>query len=116
MNAPLHHPIKEAAAAVSELPRRWTAVIQPMMGLWEPVIVEGRALVYGDCGLAWAVSTGYPGASTIFVGWSTVRPTLEAIRAAANPPRETCPPVSFDIEALDGGHDQKSAFWAWRPA
>lgn len=25
-----------------------------------------------------------------------------------------CPPVSFDITAMDGGHDQRSAFASWR--
>jgi hypothetical protein len=113
MNAPLHHPIKEAAAAVS---RDWIAIIQPMMDAWEPVIVNGRPLLYEACGLAWAASKGYPGSTALYMGRSPAAPSVELIRAVANPPRETCPPVSFDVTAMDGGHDQRSAFRAWRSA
>jgi hypothetical protein len=111
MNAPLHHPIKEAAAAVS---REWHAVLRPFMGGWEPVIVNGKPLMFLSPSLARAAASGHPGGTDLYMGCSPVAPTLEAIRAAANPPRETCPPVSFDVTAMDGGHDQKSAFASWR--
>jgi hypothetical protein len=99
---------------MDEVSREWHAVLRPFMGLWEPVVVSGSPLMFQTPGLARAAASGHPGGSDLYMGRSPVAPTLEAIRAAANPPRETCPPVSFDIDALDGGHDQKSAFAAWR--
>lgn len=112
MNAPFI-PTQEATK-VASLP--WTAVVQPCMGRWEPVILAGHPARFNSPGIARAFASGHPGAWAIYMGMSPLPPSMEAIRAVANPPRETCPPVSLDIEAMDGGHDQKSAFASWRPA
>ena len=125
MNAPLRHPTREAGRAPatnypeipdSSISRDWHAVLRPFMGRWEPIVVSGKPLMFLTPGLARAAASGHPGGSDLYMGRSPVAPTLEAIRAAANPPRETCPAVSFDVTAMDGGHDQKSAFRAWRQA
>ena len=112
MNAPLRHP-QEAASAVS-LP--WHVVLRPFMGAWEPVIIAGEALAFNYPNLARAAARGYPGAIDRFMGYSASRPTVEAVRAAANPAPTPCPPVSFDIEAMDayGVPNERSSFDSWR--
>jgi hypothetical protein len=100
---------------MDEVSREWHAVLRPFMGRWEPVLEsDGRPLMFDSARLARAIASGHPGGSDLYMGRSPVAPTLEAIRAVANPPRETCPPVSLDVTAMDGGHDQKSAFASWR--
>jgi hypothetical protein len=108
MNAPFPQ-IKEAASVAS---RDWHAVLRPFLGRWEPVLEsDGRPLMYESARLARAAALGHPGGGCIFMGRWPVAPSVERIREVANPPRETCPPVSFDLDATAS---DRSAFDAWR--
>lgn len=106
MNAPLRHP-QEAASAAS---REWHAVLRPFLGGWEPVIIDGEPLMYAFPGPANSAAIGYRGTS-LFMGRSPVAPTLERIRAAANPERLPAAPVSVDIDAMES---DRSSFDVWR--
>jgi hypothetical protein len=94
----------------------WTAVVEPVMGLWEPVILpEGDPATWNSPGLARAYASGRRGARDIFIGYSTLPPSVERIREIANPPRTPSVPVSFNIEAMDayGAPQQRSSFDSW---